>query len=45
MLVGRKSKPKETRLEIDKEIKHLKDSFQIQRQELEDLLKGTIYKK
>ena len=45
MLVGRKSKPKETKLEIDKEIKHLKDSFQIQRQELEDLLKGTIYKK
>ena len=42
MLVGRKYKSIEALSNIDKEIKHLKDSFKIKRQELEDLLEGTL---
>ena len=42
MLVGSKSKSKKTLSNINREIKHLKDSFQIQRHELEDLLKGSL---
>ena len=38
MLVGRKTNADKNRTEINTEIKHLKESFKIQRQELEDLL-------
>jgi len=38
MLAGRKTKTNKNRAEINDEIEHLKASFKIQRQELEDLL-------
>ena len=40
MLVGRKTKELRNELEINGEINHLKESFKINRQELEDLLDG-----